>query len=557
MSIDPLYCSWDTNPTFIFFSDNVFGNFIYYTHLLPVASILIFIFLLLIHHSSDKSIRALTVSAVAFTAWSLSDLIIWSTANPDWTMFFWSVILHFEVILYYSILYFTYYFISGRPPSLLSQGILFVLYLPLILFGHTNLNLVAFDYTNCLREAVEGPLVIYAYIIEAIIAIWILFLGISNSFKNSGPRRKEIVLFTSGAFLFLAAFSSGNIAGTFQIDWEIGQYGLLSVPVFIGFLAYLSIKYQAFNIKLIATEILIISISILTVSIIFLRTIDSVRIITIFTFLLSSSLGYTLVKSVKREIKQREQIENLAVELEGANDRLKELDKLKSEFVSIASHQLRSPLTSIRGYSSLLLDGSYGPISNKAIEPLTRIEESAKLMAMSIEDYLNVSRIESGNMKYNKADFNLKDEAEHVCDGLRTEAIKKGIGLIFRSDLKSRGVVNADLGKTVQIVNNLVNNSLKYTPQGSIKVLVRDDVVRKKIFVDIMDTGIGMNEKTQRSIFQKFERAENANAVNTSGTGLGLYVAQKMAEGMGGSITAFSEGDGKGSRFTLELPLAM
>jgi signal transduction histidine kinase len=97
----------------------------------------------------------------------------------------------------------------------------------------------------------------------------------------------------------------------------------------------------------------------------------------------------------------------------------------------------------------------------------------------------------------------------------------------------------------------------KYTEKGSIKVLVRDDVVNKKIFVDIEDTGIGMSEKSLETLFGKFERAHNANTVNIHGTGLGLFVAQKMALAMEGKITAHSEGEGKGSRFTLELPLAM
>jgi signal transduction histidine kinase len=117
--------------------------------------------------------------------------------------------------------------------------------------------------------------------------------------------------------------------------------------------------------------------------------------------------------------------------------------------------------------------------------------------------------------------------------------------------------VNADLGKTVQVVQNLITNSIKYTEQGTIKVLVRDDVVRKKIYVDVIDTGIGMNAETLASIFQRFERAKNANSVNIHGTGLGLFVALKMAEAIGGTITAHSDGDGQGSRFTFELPLAL
>ncbi len=267
----------------------------------------------------------------------------------------------------------------------------------------------------------------------------------------------------------------------------------------------------------------------------------------------------TIIKPKKTYMwkQQYEQLEVLTKDLEKANARLKELDKAKSEFVSIASHQLRSPLTSIRGYASMLAEGSFGKMTQKAQEAAARIEESAKLMAMSVEDYLNVSRIESGNMKYNLSDFNLRDMTEKICEDLRPDALKHSLILLFRTDLSSRAIVNADVGKTNQIVHNLINNSIKYTPKGTIQVFMRDDLKKKRIYVDITDTGIGMSQETIGKLFNKFSRADNANSVNVSGTGLGLFVALKMAEQMGGNISAQSEGDTKGSTFTFELPLAM
>lgn len=203
----------------------------------------------------------------------------------------------------------------------------------------------------------------------------------------------------------------------------------------------------------------------------------------------------------------------------------------------------------------MLLEESFGKLPAKAVEPVNRIAESSRLMALAIEDYLNVSRIESGNMKYNLSDFNLKDEVEKITDDVRSVAMKKGLVLLFRNKLNSKGVVNADIGKVTQIIHNLINNSIKYTPKGSITVLLRDDLTAKKLYVDVIDTGIGMSQETMDRIFEKFERADNANSVNTSGTGLGLFVALKMTNAMKGDITVASDGDDKGSIFTLELPL--
>jgi signal transduction histidine kinase len=363
-------------------------------------------------------------------------------------------------------------------------------------------------------------------------------------------------------FFLLAFFTNGFISSYLYdkglvSDYSIEQFGLFGMTGFMVVLTYIIVKFKAFNIKLIGAQALVIGLIVLVGSqFFFVETITN-RILVSITLFFTIIGGFFLVRGVMREIKQREEIELLAFSLEKANVRLKELDKQKSEFVSIASHQLRSPLTAMRGYASMLVEGSFGKIPEKALEAAKRIEDSAKLMAMSVEDYLNVSRIESGNMKYNLSDFNVKDMAEKICDDLRPEALKQNLILLFRTDLKSRALVNADVGKTNQIIHNLINNSIKYTPKGTINVFMRDDLKHKRIYVDITDTGIGMSQETIHTLFQKFSRADNANSVNVSGTGLGLYVAFKMAEAMGGTITCKSEGDGKGSTFTFELPLAM
>jgi signal transduction histidine kinase len=304
----------------------------------------------------------------------------------------------------------------------------------------------------------------------------------------------------------------------------------------------------------VASQALVIALVLLVASQYLFVARTSSRVLTTVTLILVGGAGIMLVKSVKREIEQRQQIEKLAKNLERANAKLKVLDKMKSEFVSIASHQLRSPLTSIRGYASMLLDGSYGKLSPKVGEAIEHISDASRFMASSVEDYLNVSRIQAGNMKYEYSDFNLKDIAERVADDTRQSAIHKGLLLTFKSDIAKKGIVHADVGKTRQIVDNLVNNSLKYTPQGSIQVFVHDDPRKKRIFVDVIDTGIGMAAHTIESLFEKFERAHNANEVNVTGTGLGLYIARKMARDMGGDVTAHSEGEGKGSTFTLMMP---
>ncbi len=555
---DIAICAW-SETSFLFFSENIWGDFIYYSHLLPaLSSILISLFLFL-NAKQNKAAQALLFIGLSFTIWTMMDLFLWASDSISLIMFTWSAMAYFELFVYIGSLYFIYAYISGKFPSFRKELLIFSFFIPLFLFGHTSLNLLGFDLTNCWREAIEGPLwQNYIYYVEILVALWI-FVYVAKYLisEKRKEKRQEILIISTGILLFLFLFSIGNIVGSIESDWEIGQIGLFGMPMLMIFVSYVVVRYEAFRAKIFAAEALFSGSFVLLLSILFVRTIDNAHLIAITTLILFSVLGFLLVRSIKAEIKQREEIERLATRLEHANNRLKQLDKQKSEFVSIASHQLRSPLTSIAGYASMLREGNYGVVPSKMVEPLDRIEHSARFMAESIEDYLNVSRIESGNMKYHLTDFNLRNETELICDDIRAEALRKGLVLLFRTSLTGKGIVNADLGKVQQILHNLINNSLKYTPKGTLNVVVRDDIKAKRIYVDIVDTGIGMDQETLDSIFQKFERGNKANTVNVKGTGLGLYVALKMAEAMGGNITAHSEGEGKGSRFTFELPLQM
>jgi len=555
-NFNPQYCEWDTTSTFLIFSDNVFGNFIYYSHLLPIACLLFLSGVLVWQSYKDPAVRTLLFISLAFTAWSLSDLVLWATANPSHTMFFWSIIIHFELLIYIGSLYFVYYFISKKPPSQRAELLIFIAYIPILLFAHTSYNLQGFDYTNCWREALEGKLLAYVYFMELVIAVWILAYGIYQMRSEVARHRtKEILLVTLGTVAFLTSFSLGNIIGTLEIDWELGQYGLFGVPVFVSLLTFLIIRYRSISTKLFMAQGLVGGIFVLIISILFVREIENVRIITSTTAILVLLLGYYLIKSVNQEIIQRRKVEELAGRLEKANARLKILDKMKSEFVSIASHQLRSPLTSIRGYASMLLEGSFGKIPAKVVDAVEHIQDSGRYMALSIEDYLNVSRIEAGNMRYEYSDFNLREEAEKLVEELRPMVLKKGLKLKSESACSSGCTVRADIGKTRQVIQNLIDNALKYAPKGSITVSTFDDKKKKTISIRISDTGVGMSAETIQDIFDKFIRARNANAINVTGTGLGLFVAKKMIEEMGGRIWAESEGEGKGSVFTMEFPL--
>ncbi len=556
-----MICYWYTEPTYLIFASGV-PDLLYYTHI-PTAIIAlvvgIFVFLNNRHALLNKLLLAICLS---FGIWTFTNLILWTNIHSEVLLFVWTIYqILFGLISILSV-YFMYVFLEKNDVSNLMRWLFLLLIAPMLIFAPANINLEGLDIANCGAIGFEGTLyMLYTIGLGVIAMLWVIILSVRKYHSSGQDMRRQIIPMGFGVTLFLFTFFSINFIASYLTeiglfpDSSLEFYGLYGMMFFIMAVAYLIVKFRAFNIKLVGAQALVVALWFLIGSLLFVAQSTTTQVVAGITLILAVIGGYLLVKSVKKEVEQREQIEGLVVTLDKANERLKILDKMKSEFVSIASHQLRSPLTSIRGYASMLAEGSYGKLPDKATEALNNIVDSAKFMALSIEDYLNVSRIEAGNMKYEMSDFNMKDVAEKVVDEMRQSAIKKGLVMVFRSDCTSSATVNADIGKTRQVIMNLVDNSMKYTPKGTVTVIAHDDVKKKKMYITIQDTGVGMSKETQEEVFDKFVRAKNANNVNVTGTGLGLFVAKKMITEMKGRVWAESEGEGKGSQFHIELPL--
>jgi signal transduction histidine kinase len=197
--------------------------------------------------------------------------------------------------------------------------------------------------------------------------------------------------------------------------------------IFLMILAYMIVKFKTFNVKLAGAQALVVSLVVLIGSEFFFIQNNTNRIITAFTLVFTGAIGLNLVRSVKKEIAQREEIERQKRELELANSRLKELDQLKSEFVSLATHQIRGPLTSIKGYASMMLDGDYGEVPQTLKGPIDTIFQSSQSLAVIVEDFLSVSRIEQGKMKYDFTNFDLCALVNEVISENKPSVEKKGL----------------------------------------------------------------------------------------------------------------------------------
>ncbi len=228
-----------------------------------------------------------------------------------------------------------------------------------------------------------------------------------------------------------------------------------------------------------------------------------------------------------------------------------EVDRLKSEFVSHVSHELKTPLTSIKGYVDNLRDRIVGDLNERQEEYLERVGKNTDRLIRMIDDLLNISRIESGKMTLNFSHLIMSELIEEVSRGLRPLATQKKIEMSFmKSD--GDGLVMADRDKIEQAVINLVNNAILYTPPGG-KVMISMEHDLGYIKTSIRDTGIGIPTEEQPLIFDRFYRLEKDSILEPRGTGLGLYITRNVIEMHGGKIWVTSE-VGKGSEFTFTLP---
>jgi signal transduction histidine kinase len=255
--------------------------------------------------------------------------------------------------------------------------------------------------------------------------------------------------------------------------------------------------------------------------------------------------------------KLRQGIKEATAQLTEANKKLKILDKQKTEFISIASHQLRTPLTSIKGYSLQLRDERYGKVSEKQKEVIEKIFIANERTVGLVEDLLNVSRIEQGRIEYEFEELDLRDIISKVMQVMSIQAEHRGLYLKFKDHMKSlkQVMIKADRNKLTEVISNLVDNAIKYTKEGGITIHLKLSENKKKVRVEVKDTGIGIKEEDRKKLFRKYGRGKDVGVMHSNGTGLGLYIVKQLTEAHKGKVSVESEGPGQGSSFIIELPL--
>ena len=235
-------------------------------------------------------------------------------------------------------------------------------------------------------------------------------------------------------------------------------------------------------------------------------------------------------------------------------------EREQAEFISTASHEMRTPVASIEGYLGLALNPATAHIDEKARDFITKAHESAQHLGRLFQDLLDISKVEDGRMKNNPKIINVNEFLKDIFDGLATKASEKQLNYIFMPDIvgesKEKSLqpifyANIDPDHFREVVSNLIENAIKYTPSGEVVVNVTGD--DKQISVSVKDSGIGIPAEDIPHLFQKFYRVDNSDTREIGGTGLGLYLSRRLAEAMSGNLRVESKYK-EGSTFYLEIP---
>lgn len=376
--------------------------------------------------------------------------------------------------------------------------------------------------------------------------------------RATGPARVQL------RYVVFSAFVGGEIFGVFFNlllpspifrQWHYIWLGpLATTAILVPFVAYAVTKHNLFNIKGVVTEFFAATLIIFSIADVFAFRSYLELVVRAAFAVCVTIFGIVLISRVNAGEEQRRQLQILSGQLAEANEHLKELDATKSEFLSIASHELRTPMSIIKGYLSLTLEGAYGKVSPKLHEKVGQIYETNERLIQLISNLLNLSRIEKGKIEYASKQVDVSELAGQVVEMLSMKAKQQGLALAFEA-AKEHVEAHADPDKLREVLVNLIDNAIKYSKRGTIRVEASRDAEKGVAVLTVKDEGIGMTEEEAKKVFEKFFRVKSAETAGVQGTGLGLYICATFVRGMGGDIWIAETAAGKGTTMAFTLPL--
>ena len=524
---------------------------------IAIAGTVVLGFAVFLNDRRNFSNRTFLIFSIITAIWGVLNYISYQFSSDVLTLWLLRLVLFFAVLQAFSL--YTFLEIFPRDKVSFSRIYRFILFPVAAIVAFLSLTpfiFSGFERTSAVSR-IATPVTEPGIILFGVVSIGFVFIGIwsllKKTRKGKGEEKKSLKIVLWGLAVMFFLIITFNFFFTVGLnDVRFIPFGALFTFPFILLTSYTILKHKFFNLKIAGVSLLIFSLSIVSFGEIIFAEELYLLIYRSSIFILVLSFGILLIQSVLREVRQREQLEILSKELAAANAELKKLDQLKSDFLSFVSHQLRAPLTVIKGYISMIQEGTYGQIPQNISEVLSKVFISNEKLIRLVNDFLNLSRIEQGRVQFEFEKASVAALVDEAVEALKDNAVKRGLQLLWQ---KPEGIpeITIDKSKVYEIIYNLIDNAVKYTQKGSVSVLLSKKP--KSILIAVKDSGIGISKEEIKQLFQRFGRAESGRKVNTGGTGIGLYVAKYMVEAHKGRIWAESAGAGKGSTFFVELPI--
>ncbi|MBU4350968.1 ATP-binding protein [Candidatus Parcubacteria bacterium] len=517
-------------------------------YIISIAANLLLGFFVLLRNTKEKINSTFFTLILSVIGWQVSLLLFYITESP--TTILWIGRFNFAIVLIMLFYLLKFSLIFPSESLKISKKFLWAVSLWIMVFFALTLFTPLVDKTEIIIGPVERE-TIYGILYPLYILHYIVFAGggiylISKKLKAIKDKleKYQLIYFVGGvsSALFLGFLS--NILLPLLGIQQTAYFGPLATILFSGVTAYAISKYYLFDIKVLATEFFVGIMGIILLAEVVLSS-SYLKVISLFAFLLFLLFGYFLIKSVINEIGYRKK-------LESAYEELKRLDESKSEFISIASHQLRTPLSAIKGYISLLLENTYGPIEEKTKAPLKNVYQANERLIAMVNHLLNISRIEGNRIKLDFKKTSVEKIIVSVVGTMKIKAKEKNLYLRFEKPKETIPEITIDEEKISQAILNLVDNAIHYTKNGG--VVIGLEKGSNSIIIKVKDTGVGLEEEDLNQI-KSFSRGKQGSLLWTEGIGLGLYVTKKFVEIHQGKIWFESGGPNKGSTFFIKLPI--
>ncbi|MES2213262.1 MAG: ATP-binding protein [Patescibacteria group bacterium] len=495
------------------------------------------------------------IFSIAATLWGICMFLFRSYAGDEIGVFFSRILYVSAAIIPYSFLYFIGIFPVEKYS--IPKKVLYILAIPFLYICYISLAPNYLIYGITIQQIGE-PVInfnqryhgIYAAYIISYFSVCYLLLFIKY-IKFSGLERLQINYVIFGTLISTMIGVTTNLIMPYIHDFSLNWMGQIGIVVMVASISYSILRHKLFDMKVVATQFIVfILCTALFARVLFSNTRPDL-IINISFFVITLIISFLLLKSVINEVEQRERLEILSFDLKQTNDKLAEANIQQESLIHFITHQIKGFLAKSRDIYSMVLEGDYGEIPD-VLRPVMQegLDSETKGVAV-VKEILDSANLKKGTIQYHKSELDLKELVREVIQDQKKNAEIKNLSIeaeIGEGDFTMIG----DSDQLTHVIRNIIDNSIKYTLEGGLTINLKQQ--DNSIIFTVKDTGVGVTTEDKASLFTAGGKGKNSIKINVESTGYGLFIVKQIVDAHNGKIRVESEGQGKGTTFTIEFP---